>query len=163
MKIEQMDFMGIIQLLVAVVTFAMGFFLTNIGYKRDRKLSIIREKFDGLYHPFVIMVIELGTDNELGFTFDSKDRAKLKSILEHLTKNAYLTTAEGQKLIWETRYFFLSVAAEGETNNKDKEEQFAKSLSALFEHLIQEYMKSANTLGYELIDMGTITGSNEIS
>jgi len=154
-----MDFVGVLQLLVPVITFAMGYFLTDIGYKRDRKLSIIREKFNGLYHPFFVLVNELGMENELGFAFDSENGAALRPILDHLTKNAHLTTAEGQKLIWETRCLFVSGAAEGETAAKDKEELFAKSIGALFEHLIQEYMKSAKALGYELIDMGTIAGS----
>jgi hypothetical protein len=156
-----MDFINIIQLFIPVITFAMGYFLTDIGYKRDRKLSIIREKFDRLYHPFYVLVNELGMESELGFAFDSENGAMLKPILEHLTKNSYLTTAEGQKLIWETRYLFVSGATEGETIGKDKEELFAKSIGALFEYLIQEYMKSANALGYELIGMGTIAGSNE--
>ena len=156
-----MDFIGILQLFIPVITFAMGYFLTDIGYKRDRKLSIIREKFDRLYHPFFVLVNELGMDNGLGFAFDSENGAALKPILEHLTKNAYLATAEGQKLIWETRYLFVSGAAEGEATGQDQEELFAKSLGAMFEHLIQEYMKSAHALGYELIGMGTIAGSNE--
>ena len=156
-----MDFIGIMQLFIPVITFAIGYFLTDIGYKRDRKLNIIREKFDRFYHPFYVLVNELGMDNALGFAFDSGNGDMLKPTLEHLTKNAYLTTAEGQKLIWETRYLFISGVAEGKAIDKDKEEQFAKSIGALFEHLIQEYMKSANALGYELIGMGIIAGSNE--
>ena len=154
-----MDFIDIFQIIIPVITFAMGYFLTNIGYKRDRKLSIIREKFDKLYHPFLVLVNELGMDNEFGFAFDSENGDTLKPILEHLTKNAYLTTTEGQKLIWETRYLFVSGATEGETIDKDREELFAKTLGTLFEHLIKEYMKSAIALGYELIEMGTIADS----
>jgi len=156
-----MDFIAILQLFIPVVTFAMGYFLTDIGYRRDRKLSIIREKFDRLYHPFFVLINELGIDNEFGFAIDSENGAVLKPILEHLTKNAYLTTAEGQKLIWETRYLFVSGATEGETIDNDNEELFAKSIGALFEYLIQEYMKSANALGYELIGMGTIADSKK--
>ncbi|MCL2518622.1 MAG: hypothetical protein FWF15_08675 [Oscillospiraceae bacterium] len=156
-----MDFIGIMQLFIPVITFAMGYFLTNIGYIRDRKLSIIREKFDRLYHPFLVLINELGTDNEFGFAIDSENGEALKPILEHLTKNAYLATTEGQHLIWETRYLFVASTTEGKTIDKDKEELFAKSIGVLFEHLIQEYMKSANALGYELIGMGTITDSNE--
>ncbi|MCL1918455.1 MAG: hypothetical protein FWG14_09095 [Peptococcaceae bacterium] len=155
-----MTFIDIMQLFIPVITFAMGYFLTSIGYKRDRKLSIIREKFDRLYHPFLVLVNELGMDNEFGFAIDSENADVLKPILEHLTKNAYLTTAEGQKLIWETRYLFVSSVPE-EAANKEKEEQFAKSIGALFEYLIQEYMKSAKILGYELIGMGTIADSVE--
>jgi hypothetical protein len=150
------DFIDIIQLFIPVITFAMGYFLTNIGYKRDRKLSIIREKFDRLYHPFYVLINELGTDNEAGFEFDSENLDALKPILEHLTKNAHLASAEGQMLIWEARYFFVS----GEIK-KDEEELFSKSLGALLEHLIQGYMKSAKALGYELIEMGTVAGSDE--
>ena len=156
-----MDLLGVLQLFIPVITFAMGYFLTDIGYKRDRKLSIIREKFDRLYHPFYILVNELGMDNTLGFAFDSENGDMLKPILEHLTKNSYLTTAEGQKLIWETRFLFISGVTERETSDKDNEEQFAKSIGALFEHLVQEYMKSAHALGYELIGMGTVAGSKE--
>jgi len=156
-----MDAFGIIQLFIPVVTFLMGYFLTDIGYRRDRKLNIIREKFDKLYHPFYVLVNELGSDNELGFAFESGDSAVLEPIIEHLTKSAYLATAEGQKLIWETRYHFISVSAEGETIDEEKDELFGKSLVVLFEHLIQEYMKSADALGYELISMGTISDPNE--
>ena len=153
-----MDFIGILQLIVPVITFAMGYFLTNVGYKRDRKLSIIREKFDRLYHPFFVLVNELGTDSEYGFALDSENPASLKPILEHLTKNAHLTTAEGQKLIWETRYLFLAAASAGEATDKDKEELLAKSLGTLFGHLIQEYMKSAKALGYDLIELKATAG-----
>jgi len=44
----------------------MGYFLTNIGYKRDRKLSTIREKFEKLYHPFYLMLFQFGTDTNDG-------------------------------------------------------------------------------------------------
>jgi len=153
--------MGILQLFIPVITFAMGYFLTDIGYRRDRKLSIIREKFDKLYHPFYVLVNELGTDNEFGFSFDSEDSAALIPIVEHLTKSAYLATADGQKLIWEARYLFVKCTTESDTKDKEKEELFANSISALFEHLVIEYMKSASALGYELIDMGTVAGSSE--
>jgi len=156
-----MNFIDIIQLFIPVITFIMGYFLTNIGYKRDRKLSIIQGKFDKLYHPFFVLVNELGMDNEAGFAFDSEHRDMLKPILEHLTKNAYLATSKGQKLIWETRYLFVSSTSEKEPINNE-EELFAKSIGALFEHLIQEYMLSARTLGYELISMGIIADSNEL-
>ena len=155
-----MGFMSIMQLLIPVITFAMGYFLTNIGYKRDRELSVVREKFDRLYHPFFVLVNELGMDNEAGFAFDSENADVLKPILEHLTKNAYLATAEGQKLIWETRYLFVSGAVERKPSDNE-EELFAKAIGALFEHLIQEYMKSASALGYELIGMGIVASSNE--
>jgi len=157
-----MDFISIITLILPVITFAMGYFLTNVGYKRDRKLSIIREKFDRLYHPFYVLVNELGadygTDDGVGFAFDSENFDALNPILAHLTKNAYLATAEGQILIWETRHLFVLYAKKGETIDKDKEDLFAKSIGALFEHLIQEYMKSANALGYELMGIGSYSG-----
>jgi len=161
-----MDFISIITLIIPVITFAMGYFLTNVGYKRDRKLSIIREKFDRLYHPFYVLINELGTDAEIddvvGFAFDSENMDTLKPILAHLTKSAYLATAEGQALIWETRHLFvLYVNKEGETIDKDEEDLFAKSIGALFEHLIQEYVKSANALGYELMGMVAKAGSSK--
>ncbi|MCL2679140.1 MAG: hypothetical protein FWF18_02475 [Dehalococcoidia bacterium] len=156
-----MGIYDVLQFFIPVITFAMGYFLTNIGYKRDRKLSIIREKFNGLYHPFFVLVSGLGAENEFGFAIDSNNGVVLRPILELLTKNAYLATADGQKLIWETRYLFVSGVTEGEIIDKEKEELFAKSLGSLFEHLIQEYMKSAKVLGYELIEMGTMAGSNE--
>jgi hypothetical protein len=157
-----MDVLGVIQLFIPIITFAMGYFLTDIGYKRDRKLGIIREKFDRLYHPFYILINEHGTDHETGgFAFDNENLDVLKPILDHLTKNSHLATTEGQMLIWETRYHFISIATEEETIDKDKEELFGKSLGALLEHLIQEYMKSAKALGYELISIGAITSSSE--
>ena len=156
-----MDFISIMQLFIPVITFGMGYYLTDIGYRRDRKLSITREKFDRLYHPFYILVNELGTDHESGFAFDSENMDTLKPIIEHLTKNAHLATAEGQMLIWETRYHFISCVTEGKLSDKEKEEIFGKSLGILLEHLIQEYMKSAKALGYELIGMGAVSGSNE--
>ena len=156
-----MDFFNIIQLFIPIITFAMGYFLTDIGYRRDRKLKIIREKFDGLYHPFYILVNELGTEHETGFAFDSENLDSLKPIIDHLTKNAHLATADGQMLIWETRYHFLLCLTEEETCNKEKDEEFGKSLTKLFEHLLQEYIKSAKALGYELIGMGSLSGSNE--
>jgi len=156
-----MDFISIMQLFIPVITFGMGYYLTDIGYRRDRKLSITREKFDRLYHPFYILVNELGTDHESGFAFDSENMDTLKPIIDHLTKNAHLATAEGQMLIWETRYHFISCMTEGKLSDKEKEEIFGKSLGILLEHLIQEYMKSAKALGYELIGMGAVSGSNE--
>jgi len=156
-----MDFISIMQLFIPVITFGMGYYLTDIGYRRDRKLSITREKFDRLYHPFYILVNELGTDHESGFAFDSENMDTLKPIIDHLTKNAHLATAEGQMLIWETRYHFISCVTEGKLSDKEKEEIFGKSLGILLEHLIQEYMKSAKALGYELIGMGAVSGSNE--
>ena len=68
-----MDFISFLQLLIPVITFAMGYFLTDIGYRRDRKLSIVREKFDKLYHPFYILVNVLGMDNKSGFAFDCEN------------------------------------------------------------------------------------------
>ena len=66
-----MDVVEIIKLFIPVITFAMGYFLTDIGYKRDRKLSIVREKFEKLYHPFYMLINELGTEREEGFAFDT--------------------------------------------------------------------------------------------
>jgi hypothetical protein len=140
----------IIQLFIPIATFAMGYFLTNIGYKRNRKLSIIREKFEKLYHPFYMMINELGTENEIGFAFDTENRSVLKPFISHLITNSYLATNEGQHLIWETRKLFVCCTAEGYVVDKEKEHALEKSIGVLFEHLLKEYIKSANALGYEL-------------
>jgi len=147
-----MDYIGIIQLLVPVATFAMGYYLTDIGYKRERKLSITREKFEKLYHPFYMMINELGTAREEGFEFDTETeegRNGLKQLLDHLIANVYLASSEGQSLFWETRRLFISCTTKGDTNDKEKEQLLEKSLGELFGYLIMEYIKSANALGYE--------------
>ncbi|MCL2702067.1 MAG: hypothetical protein FWE91_00445 [Defluviitaleaceae bacterium] len=146
-----MEIIGIIQLLIPVVTFAMGYFLTDIGYKRDRKLSIVREKFEKLYHTFYVLLHEFGTDTEEGFAFDTENSAVLKPIIDHLTTNAYLASSEGQKLIWKTRNIYISYMSRGEDIiDKEKDQLFEKSLTALFDHLILEYVKAAKALGYDL-------------
>jgi len=151
---ETSTLMGIIQLFVPVVTFAMGYLLTNIGYKRDRKLSIVREKFEKLYHPFYLLVHELGTEKEEGFAVGG-ETSEFKPFLNHLTKNAHLASSQGQQLIWETRSLFISCTA-GDSVDNEKEQLFETSVHALFELLILEYVKSAKTLGYELIEYGTL-------
>ena len=147
-----MDVIGIITLFIPVVTFAMGYFLTDIGYKRDRKLSIVREKFEKLYHPFYMLVCELGTDTEGGdgFALNTEDSSAFGQLFDHLIHNAYLATSEGQSLIWETRMLFVSCNADGNNIDKEKEQLLEKSIRALFGHLIQEYVKSASALGYDL-------------
>ena len=148
-----MDFMGIIQLIIPVITFLMGYFLTNIGYKRDRKLNITREKFEKLYHPFYILVHSLGTDREDGIAIGGDDPSAFKPFIDHLTANAYLASSEGQKLIWETRSLVVSFMAEGIIMDEEKDRLLTESIGTLFNHLIQEYMKSATVLGYELDDL----------
>jgi len=155
-----MDAIGVIQLFIPVITFAMGYFLTGIGYKRDRKLSITREKFEKLYHPFYILVHNLGTDREDGIAIGSEDPSVFKPFIDHLTANAYLASSEGQKLIWETRSLVVSCIAEGGSVDKEKDLLLTKSIGALFEHLIQEYMKSATALGYELGNLASSAESN---
>jgi hypothetical protein len=144
-----MTLLDLFQLFVPVITFAMGYFLTNIGYRRERKLGIIREKFEKLYHPFYMLIHEFGTDVEGGFAFDSENLSSLKPLLDHLSKNAYLASSEGQKIIWETRAVFTRCMKQGDAVDKETEDAFGASLSALFEHLVTEYVKSSNALGYE--------------
>ena len=153
--------MGVIQLLIPVVTFAMGYFLTDIGYKRDRKLSIVREKFEKLYHPFFMLINELGTETEdgAGFAFDTENTAVLKRFFDHLFTNVHLASCEGQQLILETRMLFVSEIAKGDGIDKEKEQLFEKSISALFLHLLQEYIQSAKALGY---DVGFVEGHTGI-
>jgi hypothetical protein len=140
---------SILQLIIPVVTFAMGYFLTNIGYKRERKLAIIREKFEKLYHPFYIMINELGTSRAEGFALGGEDYSTLKPFIDHLVANAYLASSEGQMLIWETRSLYVSFGADGNTPDKEKERLIDESCSALFQHLLEQYVKFAKVLGYE--------------
>jgi len=149
-----MDVMGIVQLLVPIITFAMGYFLTNIGYKRDRRLSIIREKFEKLYHPFFMLINELGTDTEdgAGFAFDTENPAVLKRFFDHLLSNVHLASSQGQQLILETRALFVTQIVKGDQADQEMLALFEQSISALFGHLLQEYVKSATALGYEFGD-----------
>ena len=148
-----MDIISILQIIMPVITFAMGYFLTNIGYKRDRKLSIVREKFEKLHHPFYMLLLELGTDVEEGISFDIEDGSVLRRLLDHLMSNAYLASPEGQKLIEETRYLFVCCMAENNSIiDEEKERQFDKPFNALIQHMMQEYIKSAKALGYEAGD-----------
>jgi hypothetical protein len=152
----------IIQLCIPVVTFAMGYFLTGIGYKRDRKLCIIREKFEKLYHPFYVLIHEFGMESEKGFAFDTENGPMLKPLLDHLTANAYLASTEGQAIIWETRNLFVSYMAKGDSIDKEKGQLLEKAFAALFEHLILQYMKSANALGYDSGGEGRVEIAKEI-
>jgi len=145
-----MDVLEIIKLFIPIITFAMGYFLTDIRYKRDRRLSIIREKFEKLYHPFYMLIHELGTDAEGGFAFDTEDGSVLKRFLDHLSTNAYLASPGGQKLIWETRTLFVSCLAEGYKIDKEKEQLLEEPIGTLFAYMLQEYVKSAKALGYEI-------------
>ena len=143
----------ILQLLIPVITFAMGYFLTNIGYKRDRKLSIIREKFEKLYHPFYLLLCELGTDveDEEGMELAAEGYSELRPFFDHLRANVYLASPEGQKLFAETRKLFVRCCKmEGDQIDKEKEQLFGEAFNALCEYLILEYVKAAKALGYEL-------------
>jgi len=154
-----MDIVVIIQLFIPVITFAMGYFLTDIGYRRDRKISLVREKFDKLYHPFYMMALEQGTDRaDGGFAIGEGGIADFKPFLDHLSANSYLASSEGQKIIWETRYLLAScMAKEGELD-KEADALLGSSIGTMFEFFMQEYMKSANKLGYELAGLGTFSG-----
>jgi len=153
-----MDIWGGLQLFIPVITFAMGYYLTNIGYRRDRKLSITREKFEKLYHPFYMLIHELGTDREDGIALGGDNPSEFKPFIDLLTTNAYLASSEGQRLIWETRGILVSCIAESDIN-EEKDQLLANSIGKLFEHLIQEYMNSAAALGYDLEigSLGTLT------
>ena len=144
--------MRVIQLFIPVVTFTMGYFLSNIGYKRDRKLSIIREKFEKLHHPFYLLLNELGENDGEGYVLDIEDGSVLKCILEHLIANAYLASPKGQKLIGQTRKLYASCTLDGGTIDKDKHQMFEEPLQDLFEYLTAEYIKCATALGYEIGD-----------
>ena len=141
---------SVLQLIIPVVTFAMGYFLTNIGYKRERKLAIIREKFEKLYHPFYILINQNGTSRADGVALGGGDYSTLKPFIDHLAANAYLASSEGQILIWETRRLYISFGADGSTLDKEKERLIDESCSALFQHLLEQYVKFAKALGYEL-------------
>jgi len=156
-----MDVIGIVQLLIPVVTFAMGYFLTNIGYKRDRKLSIIREKFEKLYHPFYLLLYELGADREdgEGLELGAGGYSEFSPFLDHLTANVYLASAEGQKLYVETRKLFLRCCMAKGDVDKETDQRFGESFGALCEHLMWEYVKAAKALGYEL-DVEGHAGAN---
>ena len=159
---SQINAMEIIQLFVPVVTFVMGYFLTNVGYKRDKKLSIIREKFEKLYHPFYVMINKLGSETDEGFAFSIEDSSALKQFFDHFSMNMYLASPEGQKLFWEARNLFMRCIAKGDEISKEQEYQFDKSMSVLFGHLLQEYVKSANILGYELGGAEAHTNTAEV-
>ena len=158
---EPLDIMDIIQLFIPVITFAMGYFLTDIEHRRDRKRDIVREKFDKLYHPFYRLINELGTDSEYGFAFNTEDVAGLRPFFDHLAMNIHLATTEGQTLFWETRKLFLCTLAKANLPETDLEEKFAQSISALFSHLIQEYIKSAVILGYNLGGAEAVMGMTD--
>ena len=151
---EPIYIMDFFKLVIPVVTFAMGYYLTNIGYKRDRRLSIVREKFDRLYHPFYLLMHELGSntaDGE-GLELGAEDISGFEPFFEHLTANMYLTSSEGQKLFWETRKLFISCLATGDNLDPEKEAAFGASFGALCEYLLQEYVETGKTLGYELVE-----------
>jgi len=156
-----MDVLGIIQLFIPIITFAMGYFLTDIGYRRDRKLNIVREKFEKLYHPFYMLVHELGTDREDGIAIGGDDPAVFKPLIDHLSANAYLASTEGQKLIWETRFIVVSCMGKEQILDEEQDKMLTKSIESLFAYLIEEYMKTATTLGYELSNLASSADSKQ--
>ena len=145
-----MDVMGIIQILLPVITFVMGYLLTGIEHKRYQKLSIVREKFEKLYHPFYMLVNELGTDAEEGVAINTADSAELKQFFNHVMAHVHLASTEGQRLFWEARLLFVQCMGEGDALSEEKEQLLGAAIGALFGHLVQEYMKAANTLGYDI-------------
>ena len=159
---EPLDVMGIITLFLPIVTFVMGYYLTGIEHKREMKLRIIREKFEKLYHPFYVMINELGTNMEEGIAFSVGDGSVLMPFFDHLTANVYLASAEGQKLFWETRNLFFRLSAEHGTISAENERLLEQSIAALFQQLLQEYIKSATALGYELAGMDANAKMTEI-
>ena len=146
-----MDIMEIFQLIIPVVTFAMGYFLTNIGYNRERKLSLIREKFEKLYHPFYLLLFELGTDTEEGegLAIGTEGYSSFKPFFDHLTANVYLASPEGQKLFSETRKLFICCCT-AKNVDEEKDQLFGQKFGALCEYLMLEYAKAAKSLGYEV-------------
>jgi len=150
-----MDIMGILQLFIPVITFVMGYFLTNIGYRRDRRLGIIREKFEKLYHPFYLLLHELGAEREDGaLEMSGEGVSMLKPFFDHLKHNMYLASPEGQKLFWETRKLFFSCLAEGDGIEEERAQLLGESFESLCTYLMLEYVKSAKSLGYELDTAG---------
>jgi len=162
-----MDIMGIIQLLLPVATFAMGFFLTDIQYRREKKMRVIREKFEKLLHPFWMLINELGADRPEGLALDVKNTEVFQPILDHLLQNSYLAPAKGQEMVWTMRAVGLLRA----TDTDDIDRSTLESLEAtfgdfenvekLYERLTGEcfvyymklYEKTAKILGYEMLAM----------
>ncbi|MCL2855376.1 MAG: hypothetical protein FWE21_07145 [Defluviitaleaceae bacterium] len=144
-----MSALSIIQLFIPIITFSMGYFLTNIGYKRDRRLAIVREKFEKLYHPFYLLMIQLGTDAADGESVeiggDSYD--SIKPFFDHLMANIYLASKEGQELFLKTRKLFVQCC---NATDEEREREFQQLLGTLFEYLTQGYLETAKTLGYEI-------------
>ena len=154
------DIMGIITLLLPVVTFAMGYYLTGIEHKRELKRRILREKFEKLYHPFYVMINELGTASEEGIAFSAEDSEVIKRFFDHFMTNAYLANTEGQKLFWDARSQFYRFVSDGDNKSKEKEQKLDEAMGALFGHFLMEYINLANALGYEL---GNVKNSSELT
>jgi len=136
----------ILTFVIPVITFAMGYYLTNIGYKRERKLSIIREKFEKLYHPFYLMGFELGIEaEEGGLILDLEDGYVVKQLIDHLTKNIYLASIESQTLFMEVKSLYLSMM-----NSSDciDEEKMKTPFLDLVTTLMNEYAECLIVLGY---------------
>lgn len=146
------NLMEIFQLLIPVVTFAMGYYLTNIGYKRDRKIAIVRERFEKLYHPFYLLMHELGSNTEdgEGLELGGEGYADLEPFFAHLTSNVYLASSEGQTLFWETRKLFFSCLRDSKNVDEEKGAKFGESFGTLCNYLLEEYVKTAKELGYAL-------------
>ena len=149
---EPIDFMDILRLLLPVITFAMGYLLTGVAHKRALKRDILRERFEKLYHPFYIMINELGTESAEGFAFSVGDGTVIKSFFDHLTRNIYLASTEGQALFWQTRSLFYRCVTNENPLSPESEHAIDEALGALFSHLLMAYLRCANALGYNLGD-----------
>ena len=154
-----MDVVVIVQLFIPVITFAMGYFLTDIGYRRDKKLNLVRERFDKLYHPFYMLALEHGTGRADGVAIGAGGNEEFTHFVDHLAANSYLASSEGQKIIWETRYLLVSCIAKESEPDEESEALLGESISKMFDYFMQEYMKAANKLGYELAGLGTFSGT----
>jgi len=147
------DILRIIQLFIPIITFAMGYFLTNIGYKRDRKLSIVREKFEKLYHPFYLLLHEIGkaADDIDGIELGHEGFLTLAPFFKHLTANMYLASPQGQELYLKAyKVFHHCCKAEESGISEERLQEFGQTFDALVQYLMAEYAGAAKTLGYEI-------------
>jgi len=149
-----MSILSIIQLFIPIITFAMGYFLANIVYQRDRKLNIVREKFEKLYHPFYLLLHQIGAETGDGETLviggeNEEDHMVFKPFFDHLTANIYPASPKGQKLYMDARKLFVGCCTL-ENNDEEKGRLLGLSFGVLCDHLLEEYVKCAKTLGYEI-------------
>ena len=86
------------------------------------------------------------------FEIRGEDCSILKPFFDHLVANAYLSTSAGQKLIWDTHALWVGCLKDGSAIDEKKEQQLQKAFSALVDYLLQDYLKHATALGYEIDD-----------